>query len=53
MNARVEGETGFTRCGILYLCENEQQLADKTAWFEKNAKPAGLSTPHDRGCGGE
>jgi glycine/D-amino acid oxidase-like deaminating enzyme len=44
MNARVEGETGFTRCGILYLCENEQQLADKTAWFEKNAKPAGLST---------
>jgi glycine/D-amino acid oxidase-like deaminating enzyme len=44
MNARVEGETGFTRCGILYLCENEKQLADRTAWFEKNAKPAGLSS---------
>jgi len=44
MNARVEGETGFTRCGILYLCENEQQLAVKSEWFEKNAKPAGLST---------
>ena len=44
MNARVAGETGFTRCGILYLCENEEQLADKTAWFENNAKPAGLST---------
>ena len=44
MDARVEGETGFTRCGILYLCENEQQLAAKTDWFEKNAKPAGLST---------
>jgi glycine/D-amino acid oxidase-like deaminating enzyme len=44
MNARVAGETGFTRCGILYLCEDEQQLADKTAWFENNAKPAGLST---------
>ncbi len=44
MNARVEGETGFTRCGILYLCENEQQLADRNAWFETNAKPAGLSS---------
>jgi glycine/D-amino acid oxidase-like deaminating enzyme len=44
MNARVEGETGFTRCGILYLCETEQQMADKTEWFETHAKPAGLST---------
>ena len=44
MNVRVEGETGFTRCGILYLCENDEQLAAKNDWFEKNAKPAGLST---------
>ena len=44
MNARVEGETGFTRCGILYLCENDAQLAAKNDWLEKNAKPAGLST---------
>lgn len=44
MNARVEGETGFTRCGILYLCETEEQLAAKNDWYEKNAKPAGLST---------
>lgn len=44
MNARVEAETGFTRCGILYLCENEEQLAAKNDWFEKNAKPAGLAT---------
>ena len=29
MNARIGGETGFTRCGILYLCENEEQLALK------------------------
>ena len=44
MNARVGGETGFTRCGILYLCEDEAQLAAKTAWYEDNAKPAGLSS---------
>ena len=31
MNARVQGETGFTRCGILYLCETDEQLAAKAA----------------------
>jgi glycine/D-amino acid oxidase-like deaminating enzyme len=44
MNARVGAETGFTRCGIIYLCENEAQLAAKNAWYENNARPAGLST---------
>ena len=44
MDARVEGQTGFNRCGILYLCETDQQLAQKGEWFEKNAKPAGLAT---------
>ena len=44
MDARVEGQTGFTRCGILYLCETDAQLAQKGDWFEKNAKPAGLAT---------
>ena len=44
MNARVEGETGFTRCGILYLCETDAQIAARTAWLESHAKPAGLST---------
>lgn len=44
MDQRVEGATGFTRCGILYLCETEEQLALKNDWYEKNAKPAGLAT---------
>lgn len=44
MDARVEGQTGFTRCGILYLCENDEQLALKNDWYEKNARPAGLAT---------
>ena len=44
MNARIGGETGFTRCGILYMCETDEQLATRTAWYEQNAKPWGLST---------
>jgi len=44
MNARLGGETGFTRCGILYLCEDEQQMAAKNDWYEKNARPFGLSS---------
>jgi glycine/D-amino acid oxidase-like deaminating enzyme len=44
MNARVAGETGFTRCGILYLAEDEQQMAEKMAWLEQNGRPFGLSS---------
>ena len=44
MDARVGAETGFTRCGIVYLCETEAQLAARASWFEKNAKPYGLSS---------
>lgn len=44
MNARVNAETGFTRCGILYLCETEAQRADKNKWFENNARPFSLSS---------
>jgi glycine/D-amino acid oxidase-like deaminating enzyme len=44
MNTRISGETGFTRCGILYLCETDQQLEARAKWFEAHAKPHGLST---------
>ncbi len=44
MNVRVSSETGFTRCGILYLCETEEQLGARSKWFEANAEPHGLST---------
>ena len=44
MNQRIGAETGFIRCGILYLCETEKQLADRSKWFEHNARPHGLST---------
>ena len=44
MNERIGGETGFNRCGILYLCDTDARLAAKQKWFEDNARPAGLST---------
>lgn len=39
MDTRIGGETGFTECGILYLCEDEAELQVKQNWYESNAKP--------------
>ncbi|WP_202988109.1 NAD(P)/FAD-dependent oxidoreductase [Pseudomonas typographi] len=39
--ARLEHGTGFTRAGILYACESEQEIAAKVAWLEQ-AKPMGI-----------
>lgn len=42
MNARTETDTGFRECGILYLLENDAEVAAKMKWYEQNAKPYGL-----------
>jgi glycine/D-amino acid oxidase-like deaminating enzyme len=42
MNARTEADTGFRECGILYLLENDAEVAAKMKWYEQNAKPYGL-----------
>jgi glycine/D-amino acid oxidase-like deaminating enzyme len=34
MNARVEGETGFRTCGIMYLADSEAELAKLAAWLD-------------------
>jgi glycine/D-amino acid oxidase-like deaminating enzyme len=44
INERIGAETGFRQCGIVYLCENEAELALRRDWYEKNARPFGLST---------
>jgi glycine/D-amino acid oxidase-like deaminating enzyme len=44
MNSRIGGETGYTECGILYLCETEAQLASRQKWYDENAKPWNLPT---------
>jgi glycine/D-amino acid oxidase-like deaminating enzyme len=44
IDARIESETGFRQCGIIYLCETEAELAAREKWYEENARPFGLST---------
>ncbi len=44
MNQRVGGETGFDQCGILYLCNNDKELAEREQWYTNDARPHGLAT---------
>jgi glycine/D-amino acid oxidase-like deaminating enzyme len=44
IDARIEGETGFRQCGIIYLCETDAELQTREKWYEENARPFGLST---------
>jgi glycine/D-amino acid oxidase-like deaminating enzyme len=39
MNQRIGAETGFRTCGILYLAETEQELAQKADWFDRYGRP--------------
>ncbi len=51
MNARIGAETGFTRCGILYLCETDEQVEARQRWYEE-MRSRGSSHPHDLWRGG-
>jgi glycine/D-amino acid oxidase-like deaminating enzyme len=44
MNARVDAETGYRQCGIVYLAETEAELAAKEKWYAENVKSFGLDT---------
>jgi glycine/D-amino acid oxidase-like deaminating enzyme len=44
MNARIGAETGWTQCGITYLCDTATDLAKKEAWHRDHAAPHGLKT---------
>ncbi|OCP05485.1 MULTISPECIES: FAD-binding oxidoreductase [unclassified Ensifer] len=43
LDARVSGETGFRRSGILYISENERDVANRDAWLAM-AKPYGVDS---------
>ena len=34
MNKTCEAETGYSRCGILYLCESQKEVAAQQAWLD-------------------
>ncbi|MFN0193929.1 MAG: NAD(P)/FAD-dependent oxidoreductase [Aestuariivirga sp.] len=44
MNERIGADTGFTECGILYLCESDADVAHRETWMSKHGKPNGLSS---------
>ncbi len=44
MNERIGAETGFRQCGIIYLCETDEELAAREKWHEQNARPFNLAT---------
>lgn len=44
MNSKIGAETGFRTCGILYLADTDQELAQHQSWCDKNAKPHTLSS---------
>ena len=44
MNERVGAETGYRQCGVIYLAENEVELAAREKWYAENAKAFGLDT---------
>ncbi len=43
LDARVSGETGFRRSGILYISENERDIANRNAWLAM-ARPYGVDS---------
>ncbi|MGE6785346.1 NAD(P)/FAD-dependent oxidoreductase [Ensifer adhaerens] len=43
LDARVSGETGFRRSGILYISENERDVANRDAWLAM-ARPYGVDS---------
>ena len=44
MNKRIGAETGYRQCGVIYLAENEVELAAREKWYAENAKAFGLDT---------
>lgn len=43
MNEAVGAETGFRRCGIIYLCKTKEDMAKRVAWLDA-AQPYQLDT---------
>ena len=37
-------ETGFRRCGIVYMCRSQEELARREAWLEEVGRPYQLDT---------
>ncbi len=44
LDTELNAETGFRRCGIVYMCRTEQDLARREAWLEQIGRPFQLDS---------
>ena len=44
MNKMIQGETGYRRAGIVYLCRTEKDLARQARWLEQVGRPAQIDS---------
>ena len=44
MDKAIEGETGFRRAGVVYLCRTARDLARRTLWLEQAGQPYKLDS---------
>lgn len=44
MNQRIEAETGYRECGILYFCETDADIANRERWLDEHARPHQLAS---------
>jgi glycine/D-amino acid oxidase-like deaminating enzyme len=44
MNDRVGAETGFRPCGIVYLCDSDDERRRHERWLETWARPSGIDS---------
>ncbi|HEY7766231.1 MAG TPA: FAD-binding oxidoreductase [Aestuariivirgaceae bacterium] len=42
MNLRIEAETGFRQCGIIYLLATDAEMEARSRWHDAYARPHGL-----------
>jgi len=44
LDTELGAETGFRRCGIVYMCRTQEDLGRRQAWLEEVARPYQLDT---------
>ncbi len=44
LNQRIDAETGYRECGILYLCETDADMENRETWLDEHARPHQLSS---------
>ena len=51
LNQSIGAETGFRQCGIVYLCDNQQEMAEYEAWLAQARSSSHRSSAHVTSAG--